>query len=75
MLLKLYTDHDIWEVWCEHTAESVYVDHRPSAEEIEEIRKKNWPGEDQWGNVFYIEIFRLRPFYTKASPVQPKINL
>jgi hypothetical protein len=72
MLLKLFTDHDIWEVWCEHTAESVYIDHRPTVEEIEEIRQNNWPGKDKWGFPFDIQIFKLKPFFTKDSSLQPE---
>jgi tRNA(Ile2) C34 agmatinyltransferase TiaS len=68
MDLKLKTDHDIWEVWCEHTGETVYVDHRPTVEEIEEIRQKNWPGNDRWGMPFDIRIFKLKPFYTRVQP-------
>ena len=65
MSIKLSTSHDIWEVWCEHTAESVYVDHKPNKEELEEIRKMNWSGIDRWDMSYKLEVFKLKPFYTK----------
>ena len=68
MSIKLSTDHDIWEVWCEHMAEAVYVDHKPNKEELEEIRKKNWPGTDQWDMPYTLQIFKLKPFYTRSKP-------
>ena len=38
----------IWEVWNEYIAESVFVDHKPTKEEILEIfRLEEW-GVDSW---------------------------
>jgi hypothetical protein len=65
-MLKLSRKHEIYEVWCEYTAESVYIDHRPTEEELDEIRQKNWPGTDQWGNAHILDVSRLKHFYTKA---------
>jgi len=60
-MLKLSKNHNIYEIWCEYAAESVYVDHIPSAEELKEICKKNWP--DVHHNDVVVE--RLKPFYTR----------
>lgn len=63
-LLKRTSKHNIWEVWCEYTAESVYVDHRPIVSELEEIRRKNWPGSDRRGYPYELKVYKLTPFYT-----------
>lgn len=65
-LLKRINTHNIWEVWCEHTGESVYVDHKPDASELEEIRRKNWPGTDQWDCEYKLAVYKLSPFYTRT---------
>ena len=62
--MKLTTEHCIYEVWSEYHAESVYVDHKPTKEEVEELRKKNWPGTDQWELQFKLRVYKLEPFYT-----------
>lgn len=64
-MLKQIRKHDIWEVWCEHTCESVYIDHKPIKDELEEIRKKNWPGTNQWDLPYKLEVFKIKPFYTR----------
>lgn len=63
-LLKKTRKHNLWEVWCEHTAESVYVDHKPNEAELEEIRRKNWSGTDQWDCPYELRVYKLNPFYT-----------
>ena len=65
-MLKLSRNHKIYEVWCEWTAESVFIDHKPSKEELEEIRKKEWPGTDQWDRPYKLKVYKLNHFYTKA---------
>lgn len=35
--------HTIYEVWSEDAAESVYVDHRPTKEEVNQLWDENWP--------------------------------
>jgi hypothetical protein len=42
-MVKKTTKHNIWEVWCEYAAESVYVAHKPTQAEVEQIHKENWP--------------------------------
>lgn len=69
-MLKLSKNHSIYEVWCEYTAESVFIDHKPTNEELEEIRTKNWPGTDQWGKVFVLSVFKLERFYTSTGDVK-----
>ena len=67
-LTKLITKHDFYEIWCEHAAESVFIDHKPSREEMAEIRDLNWPGTNQWDCKHSVQLFKLKPFYTK-SPI------
>lgn len=63
-MLKLSNNHDIWEVWCEYAAESVFIDHKPNKEELEDIQQKNW---DRYWNVAgtKLKIYKLKPFYTR----------
>ena len=65
--MKLTPHHNIWERWCGWAAESVYVDHRPTKEEIEEVCKKNWNGIDPWSPKFDLCVFKLKPFYTNKQ--------
>ncbi len=70
-MLKLSRKHNIYEVWNEWAAESVFVDHKPSKEEIKELVKKNdWNIIAHTGlsiTLFiakYIHVERLQHFYT-----------
>jgi len=63
--MKKTTKHNIYEVWCDYTASSVFLDHKPTKKEVEEIRRKQWPGSDQWDIPYKIIVFKLKPFYTK----------
>lgn len=65
-MLKLSKNHNICEVWCEYTAESVFIDHKPTKAELEEIRQKEWPGKDFDGNPFQLKVFELAHFYTSV---------
>ncbi len=69
MLLKRTNKHTIYEVWCEWAADSVFVDHKPSKAEMEELRKKNWPGTDQWGIIHKLKVFKLANLYTTAPTI------
>ena len=42
-MLKLTKDHTIFEIHNGWAAESVYIDHRPTYEELEFICDKEWP--------------------------------
>ena len=65
-MLKLSKRHTIYEVWCVWTAESVFIDHKPTKEELEEIYRKEWPGRtDSRDMPFKLEAFKLEHFYTK----------
>lgn len=46
--MKKTTKLDIWEVWNEYIAESVFVDHKPTKEEILEISKLEGWNVDSW---------------------------
>lgn len=61
-LLKKTNKHSMWEVWSETMAESVYVDHRPTKKELEEILWTRWKGRD---SVDTLMVFKLEPYYTK----------
>lgn len=65
LLLKLTTDHNVWEVYCEHVGESVYTDHRPTPEEIDELRKRNWPDTCWRKDPPPIRVFKLKHFYKR----------
>lgn len=42
--MKKLKNHTIYEIFNPYTCESVFVDHKPSKEEIEKIRKlEKWP--------------------------------
>ena len=55
----------IYEVWCEHTAESVFIDHKPTSAEMEEIRLKEWPGTDQWDDPFKLRYYKIKLYTNK----------
>jgi hypothetical protein len=71
-MIKLTRKHNIYEVWCEHAAESVFIDHKPTKKELEEIRIKNWTGTDQYNNPHKLKAFKLQPFYTSVLETEPK---
>lgn len=72
-MLKLSRNHQVYEVWNEWAAESVFVDHKPSKAEIKELVEKN-----QWNKVGhtglsitlfiakYIHVERLQRFYVTS---------
>ncbi len=64
IMLKLSTEHNIYEIWCEHTAESVFLDHKPSKSELDEIRKKEWPIKGLDGKPVKLKAFKLAHYYT-----------
>lgn len=41
-MLKLCKNHTFYEVWNEWAAESVYVDHKPTKDEIQFLVRKVW---------------------------------
>lgn len=77
-MLKLSKKHEIYEVWNEFAAESVFVDHKPTLDELKELVKKNdWIIVGHTGlciTLFiakYIHVERLQHFYT-AAPARAK---
>jgi hypothetical protein len=42
-MLKLSKKHTFYEVWSEDAGESVYVTHKPTKSDVEQIWKENWP--------------------------------
>lgn len=80
-MLKLSKKHNVYEVWNEWAAESVFVDHKPSVEEIVELVKKNdWyrvtpDTQDEAGFIRkWIHVERLQHFYTTAPARVKKIK-
>ena len=63
-MLKRTAKHQIYEVWSEDAAESVFVDRKPTLREITALWHENWPNTKR-GPV----LFKLKPFYT-TSPKQ-----
>lgn len=65
--MKKTTKLNIWEVWNEYIAEAVYVDHKPTKEEIEEIiKKEEWPTPESSG---YIHCFK-QPIYQTSTTLK-----
>ncbi len=50
-MLRLTKNHTIFEVWNEWAAESVYVDHRPTWDELVFLVTKNWGTNFRQGDV------------------------
>ena len=66
-MIKLSNKHTVYEVWNELLGESVYVDHKPTKEELKEIRKEEWPGTDRRNMPFKLKVFKMRHFYITDS--------
>jgi hypothetical protein len=66
-MLKRITDHQIYEVWSEWAAESVYVDHKPSQKEVYYLWKKLWQKTPSRP-----EVFKLKSLYG-ISPAQYRL--
>ncbi len=78
-MLKLLRKHEIYEVWNDWSAESIFIDHKPTqAELMELVKKKRWYNEllnVEKRPTFiknYIHVLRLRPLYTTAPVVVKK---
>ena len=65
--MKRITNHTIYEIWNEYTAESVYVDHKPTNKEVMEIRTTVW-GDVQNFPYHRIIIEKLKPMYGTSFP-------
>lgn len=69
-MLKLSKRHEIYEVWNEWAAESVFVDHKPSRDEIKELIQTNDWFDGQQNLTLglfmkkFIHVERLQHFYT-----------
>jgi hypothetical protein len=59
-MLKLTTKHNVYEVWSEDAAESVFVDCKPTPTEVNTLWKKKWPK-----SLHRPQIFKLNPVYTQ----------
>ena len=51
-MLKLSKTHTLYEVWSEWKAASVYVDHKPTTKEVDQIWKEQWPNTPERPKVF-----------------------
>jgi hypothetical protein len=72
-MIKKLTKHTIYEVYNEWAAESVFVDHDPSDEEVEFLVKKKWGDVHRYCKEEvplqqfirdYIHVSKLRDLYT-----------
>ena len=60
--MKLSKKHNIYEIWNEYIAESVFIDHKPTKEEVRTICEmedwhltSDWDGEDFIKKYIHIE--------------------
>ena len=51
-MLKRTRKHTLYEVWSEDAAESVYVDRKPTKDEVDQLWKENWPNTAHRPQVF-----------------------
>jgi hypothetical protein len=63
-MLKRTRRHTFYEVWSEDAAESVYVDHEPTTEEVEQLWKEHWPRTSHMP-----QVFKEKHVYTYADKV------
>lgn len=68
-MLKRLKKHSLYEVWSEDAAESVYVDHKPTEDEIDELWEENWPN-----TASRPKVFKEKHFYTSADKVTWRKN-
>ena len=61
-MLKRLKKHSLYEVWSEDAAESVYVDHKPTEDEIDELWEENWSN-----TASRPKVFKEKHFYTSAN--------
>ena len=62
--MKKSTKLGIWEVWNEGVAESVYVAHKPTDDDIREIiKKEKWPTPCD----HYIHVSKLKIYWRPKS--------
>ena len=59
-MLKRTRKHTLYEVWSEWAAESVFVDRKPTKEEVNDLWKENWPDTPKAP-----EVFKLERIYTQ----------
>ena len=71
-MVKRLTKHTIYEVWNEYVAESVFVDHKPSYEEVKDIvQKEKWlrnyfdESKLDWYTSQFVHVEKLEKIYTK----------
>jgi hypothetical protein len=59
----------MYEVWCEVAAESVFIDHKPSKEELGFIRdEQNWKlASKNIGRPCKLRVYKLDPFYGNGN--------
>lgn len=67
-MLTRTTDHDFYEVWNEWIADSVFVDHRPTKAELNEIHKT-----EKWSSASFgkLQVFKVKRVYTNRIYTKP----
>ena len=54
-MLKQTKKHNLYEVWSEWAAESVFVDRKPTNDEVKDLWKENWPNTPKAPEVIKLE--------------------
>ena len=63
-MIKRIRNHSIYEIWCDHTSESVFITHKPNQAQLEYIRhKEQWPAVGYDGKPIKLRVFKLAPLY------------
>jgi len=68
--MKKTTKHTFYEIWNEYNGQVVYIDHKPTKEELLEIcNKEKYFNDDLFDdiNLFikkHIYVYKLQPLYT-----------
>ena len=67
-MLKRTIKHTLYEVWSEWASESVFVDRKPTIEEVNYLWKENWPNTPKAP-----EVIKLEHVYTQ-DPKQYRLE-
>ena len=68
-MLKQTKEHTLYEVWSEWAAESVFVDHKPTEEEIVALWEENWPTTPKAPEVFKLEHVYIQDPRQNKTPI------
>ena len=66
-MLKQTKNHNFYEVWSEDSCESVYIDHKPTEKDIDQIWHEKWPNTSHKPESFKVATFYTSPKCVKCS--------